>query len=485
MIKIKPFLLFLIVTLFALKVQAQKKENVLMIVIDDLNDYPLAPKFNKVITPNLDKFTSESLNFSQAYCPAPICNPSRAAVLSGVAPNRSGVYNNKDAWETSAPVNNSLPMPMAFKQNGYTTLWSGKLWHGHTTPKKAMLDIWFDEYIKHENFAPYPVNPGIPVDILRKKDGNTNFEAMDLPDEEWQDTRTANETIERLNTDYDKPFFMVCGFVRPHNPWTAPERFFDMYNLDDIIRPNMKADDWDDIPAIAEKIRSHGLDFDKLVASGKWEELIRSYLACISFVDWNLGRVLDALEDSKYAENTTVIIWSDHGFNVGEKTHVGKQALWEQTTRTLLKIKTSKLKHQGETSDKTVSLLDLYPTMVDLFKLKGVPENQLDGKSIAPLIKCPDKKWSQPVVTTYLKGNHAVRDNQFRYIKYRDESEELYDLNNDPDEFNNLANDAKYASIKAALKKHIPTTNAEPSGQNAKPKGKKKKGEKRGVKKKN
>jgi arylsulfatase A-like enzyme len=445
-----------------LKTFSQGKPNVLMIVIDDLNDYPLQPKFNQVKTPNLDVFAKNALNFSRAYCAGPICNPSRASVISGIAPYHSGIYNNRDRWETSNPVNNCLPMPMAFKQNGYTTLWSGKFWHGYTTPKKEMLDVWWDEHRKHTGFGPYPTNPGLSKEISPVRD--INYEMMDLPDSAWQDTKTADETINRLKRDFDKPFFMVCGFVRPHVPWTSPKRFYEMYNRDSTQTPHWIPNDWNDIPAGVKKIISNDVNFDKLMESGQWKDVVRAYLASISFLDFNLGRVTDALAKSKYAENTVVVIWADHGYHLGEKSKFEKSALWERTTHNMLMIKTPYGDVAGKTCVRTVNLLDIYPTLVDLCNLKNIPKNQLDGHSLMPLLNNPSLAWEYPAVTTYLKGNHAVRDERYRYIYYPNIGEELYDMQNDPDEFINLANKPGYEKIKRKLKTYLPKENAKPSG---------------------
>jgi arylsulfatase A-like enzyme len=455
---------------------ATEKPNVLMIVIDDLNDYVLEPKFNNVKTPNLDAFAEGALNFLRAYAPAPICNPSRAAVISGIAPHRSGIVDNGNAWELSEPVNNSVPLPMAFKLNGYTTLWSGKFWHGPTRPHREKLDIWWDDYVGTFDPGPFPRNPGIPAEMAVNPWLNKmqNFEMWtddmeDLPDTDWNDTRTANETIERLGRDFEKPFFMVAGIYRPHVPFTAPRRFFDMYDRDSLQLPDWRPDDWDDIPAGVRRLVPQFIHFDKLREAGLWKDLLLSYLACISFADYNVGRILDALAESQYADNTIVVLWSDHGYHVGEKSKIEKHALWEQTTRSVFMIKTPDGNARGQTSPRTVSLLDIFPTLVDLCDLKNIPEGQLDGRSLMPLLKDPEAEWNYPAVMTYLYGNHAVRDERYRYIYYPGIGEELYDLDKDPSEFVNLANNPEYEQVKKRLATYLPTENAPPAGKRSIP----------------
>ncbi len=465
--KTKYFILLFLFLAFHTRAQDEvsttsKKPNVLMIVVDDMNDYPMTPRFNEVQTPNLDAFAESAVNFSKAYCAGPICNPSRASVISGIAPYKSGIYDNSDAWETSPLVNISKPLPQAFKENGYTTMWSGKFWHGIKTPSPKKLKVWWDEYNSHETFGPY--SPDKQKSESFSREGNINYGSLDIPDDEWQDTRVANQTIERLQREYTQPFFMVCGLVRPHSPFTAPQRFYDLYDVDQLATPPWKEDDRSDIPNEIWNITKNKIYMDKLISSGQWPFLIQSYLASISFADWNIGRILNALEKSNYAENTIVMIWSDHGFHLGEKSHFGKWALWERTTHTLFMIKPVKKLAQAQIIDKTVSLLDIYPTLKELCSLKGIPENQLDGISLVPLLKNPELSWNKPVITTYLQGNHAVRNDRYRYIQYAGGGEELYDLKQDPNEFNNLAGNGEYHNIKEDLKTHIPEVNANPSG---------------------
>ena len=262
-------------------------------------------------------------------------------------------------------------------------------------------------------------------------------------------------------------FLLAVGFVRPHVPYTAPKEYFDLYNLDEIVIPEVPEDEMTDIPDMGKSIAFGTIRTGDHYAvvnlnDAYWKELVYGYLACISFVDDQAGKVIEALENSKYADNTIVVLWSDHGQHLGEKKHWRKQALWEESTKVPLCIKVPKQKSRGLTSSRTVSLLDIYPTLVDLC---GLPEtDKLDGNSLVPLIHNPDLEWDKPVLSTWYYKNHSVRSENWRYIRYRDGGEELYDHLEDPGEHRNLAGDPAYAEIIAAHSKWLPGTDVLPAG---------------------
>jgi arylsulfatase A-like enzyme len=271
---------------------------------------------------------------------------------------------------------------------------------------------------------------------------------------------------------------MVYGIFKPHNPWTAPKRFFDMHPMESLVMPIVPEDDLDDIPAIGKEYAANPVNFHELKAAGQWKPIVQSYLACISFMDYCLGRVLDALEKSPHRDNTIVCLVADHGFHMGEKEHFTKYALWEKTTHTLYMWRVPGMTKPGSICEGTVNLLDLYPTFNELCGLPAVPQ-KFDGKSIVPLLKNPQADWNRPSVTTYLQNDHAVRDDRWRYIRYHDGSEELYDHSKDPNEWTNLAGIPEFTPIKAKLVKWIPTTNADPVGVAKSDSGKKKGGKKK------
>jgi iduronate 2-sulfatase len=288
-----------------------------------------------------------------------------------------------------------------------------------------------------------------------------------MPDGKMFDELIAEWAVDQLEEDHDKPFFMAVGFVRPHVPYTAPKEYFDLYDLDEIVMPKVPDDEMSDIPVMGKSIAYGTIktgDHYAVVnlSDTYWRELVLAYLACVSFVDDQLGKVLKALEDSKYADNTVIVLWSDHGQHMGEKKHWRKQSLWEESTQVPLFFSVPGQKTKGKVSKRVVSLLDVYPTLVELC---GLPEaDRLEGQSLGPLIRNPNKKWDKPVLSTWYYGNHAVRSERYRYIRYRDGGEELYDHRNDPGEFTNLAQNPEYAGVIADHRKSLPQTEVLPAG---------------------
>jgi arylsulfatase A-like enzyme len=294
--------------------------------------------------------------------------------------------------------------------------------------------------------------------------------AIDVKDEEMLDVKVANWAISELEKSHDKPFFLACGFTKPHLPWYVPQKYFDMHPLDEIILPKKKDDDREDLPEFGKKlarevhtistgqnhIKSGKEDHELVLKYDQWHKGVQAYLATISFVDAYVGKLLDALENSEYADNTIVVLWGDHGWHLGEKQHWRKHALWENTTRTPLIISAPKSIEKNRLCESPVSFIDIYPTLIELC---GLPEREeLDGKSFVPLLHNPDAKWDKPVLTTYGKGNHAIRTERWRYIHYFDGTDELYDHQKDPEEWKNIADVPKYRSVIEELKNSLPKT---------------------------
>jgi len=447
--------------MFSCQQNEQKPYNVLFIAVDDLNDYvSLLQDYPNIKTPNLDKLAKSAVTFTNAYCAGPICNPSRTALLTGLAPYITGVYDNRDHWRSSKVAEKAMVLPEAYKAAGYKTFWAGKIFHDLSAPSKARLEAMWDDmgtnipgalWDGSTNIIPY--GPGLP-----KGYGV-------LPDSVFADVGNVKLAKEWLNKDYDKPFFMAIGIIRPHQPWTAPQRFFDMYPLDSLIMPpGYKENDLDDVPEMGRKIaRMTGVNFEELKKQGRWEESVQAYLACVSFADESIGKVIDALNQSKYKGNTIIVLFGDNGFHVGEKDHVTKSTLWEQGAHVLLMFHVPDMKNGGTTCPEPVSLLDLYPSLKELCGLPEVPQT-LSGVSITNLIRHPDQKRGTPVLTSFPYNNHAVRDANWRYIHYEDGGEELYDHVSDPHEWINLAGDTAYAKKMNEMRKWLPKTNAEPVG---------------------
>ncbi len=431
----------------------QKKYNVLFIAIDDLNDYvSLLEGYPGLKTPNLDRFAKSALTFSHAYCAAPVCNPSRVALLTGRSPANTGVIDNADNFQASPEAVNSTLLPELFKQEGYTTMWSGKIFHSRPTENR--LKAMWDDMEGHDGgYGPVPTVNNVTKEIRRPE--WFNYQQWTGPDTDFPDVVNADITIKRLQKEYEKPFFMALGLYRPHNPWTAPTRFFDMYPLGDVILPEVVGNDLEDVPEIAKEWAAKPVNLDTLQKIGQWKPVLRSYLASISFMDDNLGKVLKALDESPYRDNTIVVLWADNGFHMGEKHHFAKYALWEKTTHVLMMMRVPGMTSAGKVQQQPVNLLDIYPTLVELCGLKS-PEQQFDGISLLPLIQDENATREQPSITIYQQGSASVRATDWRYIQYGDNTEELYDEKNDPGEIQNLANDPAYAQVKQKLSQWIP-----------------------------
>ncbi|MDE3740921.1 sulfatase [Maribacter polysaccharolyticus] len=503
----KRFIMFLLGVFFLVgcsspkKIEEVSKPNVLFISVDDLNDWEGALNgYPKAMTPNMDKLFNEGVLFTNAHCSQPVCTASRNSLLSGIHPTTSGWYsstgNMKKNYDTV--MANHKMLPEHFKDNGYNTYATGKVFHSGESDYKDKTNDFWTEYSPHfwnnmephikENgfgyrgtmFYPFPKGGGQLVQLYGEdniienyKDTNRFYslcggplEDEDIPEKGMYDEQIANWAVNKLNQKQDKPFFMAVGFIRPHVPYTAPKKYFDMYPIEDIVLPEIPENEMEDIPimgkAIAYGYTPKGGWGDVSAKKEILPELIQSYLACVTFVDEQIGKVVDALEKSPYADNTIIVLWSDHGQHLGEKRHFRKQALWEEATRVPLFFKVPNNKSNGQKSHQVVSLLDIYPTLSELCNLPELPK--LEGESIVPLINAPETESDRSVLTTWYYENHAVRSNDYRYIRYRDGGEELYDHTTDPGEHINLAADPKYASIIEEHKKWLPKTNAIPAG---------------------
>ncbi len=448
---------FLLVSL-SFKVNAadkveQKRPNVLMICVDDLNDWlGCMGGHPNSITPNMDKLASKGVLFTNAHCQAPICGPSRASIMTGLRPSTTGIYGQiaDEKIRTAGEATNEIVfLPEYFIKQGYYTMGKGKIFHEHAPD--GVFDLSAG---REKGFGPNPekrfkwFNEGT----------QTDWGAYPETDEEMPDFRTAKWAVEQLQEDYEKPFFLVAGFIRPHVPWYVPQKWFDMHPVSGVETPPYKKDDYLDLPAIAFKV--HDLPqmptTDWAIETGNWKDMVQAYLACVTFVDHYIGEVLNALENSKYKDNTIVILWSDHGYRVGEKGIFAKHALWQEATNAPLIISMPGRKITGK-CDVPVEMLDIYPTLVDLC---GLPVNKTnEGKSLETLIENLASGTGRYAITTYGRNNHAVVSNAYRYIHYEDGSEELYNRNADPNEFENIAAKPENLEIKSALAKFLPTRN--------------------------
>lgn len=465
--------------------------NVLFLAIDDLNDWIGALGGHpQVRTPNLDRLISKSVLFSNAHCAAPVCSASRHALFSGLRPSTTGWYSNssKGLKNYLKTLGKTVPMPAHFRNNGYKTMAAGKVFHKGTSDVRD-YGYWDEERPKFKwpehlvarghgyqgkgggHFYPFPKDGGAVYQRYQEGvDGQSlcwgALDPSDIPAEGMPDEQVAAWAVERLRRHHQKPFFMAVGFVRPHVPFTAPRKYFELYPLKAIKMPVVPDDEMDDIP-LWGKTLAYGTikkgDHRVVLSVGVeyWREMVRAYLACISFVDAQAGKVLDALESGPNAKNTIVVFWSDHGQHLGEKRHWRKMALWEESTHVPLAIRLPDQGNGGSKCVSPVSLLDLYPTLISLCGLP--PVHGLEGLSLMPQLRDPKRKRTTPVVSTWQYRNHAVRSSDYRYIRYRDGSEELYDHRSDPREHHNLAQEPAYLPVKQRLAKAIPKRNKKPS----------------------
>lgn len=485
LISIHQSVCFVILFLFvAGKTQAQtvpKGYNVLFISIDDLNDDMSSYGHKLVKTPNIEKLAQRGVQFNRAYCQYPLCNPSRASILTGLKPDITRVYDLKVSFRSTVP--DAVTLPQLFKNNGYFSARVGKIFHygvpgqigtnGMDDP--ASWDLVINpkgrdrsDEPKLTRFMP-KVNLGV---------GLTYLEA-EGKDEEQTDGISATEAIKLLDQNKDKPFFLAVGFFRPHLPFIAPKKYFDMYPIDKIELPVAPANDLDDIPeaALYTKPANWGL------SETQRKKAIRGYYAAVSFMDAQVGRVIDALDRLKLADNTVIVLWSDHGFNLGQHGQWEKRSLFEKSAKSPLLISAPGMKG-GKPSARTVELVDIYPTLAELCNLKTNPG--LSGKSLIPLLKNPDAKWDRPAFTQVLLTDdtgkettrqvgftpaaivypensmgRSIRTERWRYTEW-DEGKlgsELYDEINDPGEITNLAGEGKYKkkvlNLSKLLKEHF------------------------------
>jgi arylsulfatase A-like enzyme len=336
------------------------------------------------------------------------------------------------------------------RKSGYETLAMGKLWHGGVGFEEQWTDTGGDES---------SLVADAPIDD--RSINGIRFGVVEGGDDAIVDTPIADFGISQLRRKHDKPFVLALGFHKPHMPWNVPQKYFDLHPLNEIELPKTHASDLDDIPVAGIEMAKPRGDHKDVVDSGRWKEAIQAYLAAISYVDGQIGRVLDALDASSYSDNTIIVLWGDHGWHLGEKEHWRKFALWEESTRAPLIWVAPGLTTAGTRIDHAVELISIYPT---LFEQAELPlPNDIDGKSIAPLIANPSIEWNSTVLTTHGLNNHAVRDNRWRYIRYSDGSEELYDHNVDPYEWTNLANSIELSETKHSLSLHLPKVNAAPA----------------------
>ena len=430
--------------------QPDNPMNVLLLIVDDLNTWLLEDPTRysgKVVAPNIQRLAKEGVLFHNAYTASPVCSPSRTAFLSGVAPWKSGVSRNGVRVGDSKPLQEVPSLFKTFQDQGYWIAKFGKVSHGYDTGVK------YDASMNHKRTPP---PPGAPLNGIARSAGGKLTErdwgATHLDEDEMSDKRLADSAIDALQRDHAKPFFIACGLFHPHYPWYVPQKYLDMYPLDEIELPPIKADDLNDIPAYGQRLVNLGWN-EKVKDNGLVKEAIRGYLASVTFSDAHMGRVLKALDESPHRENTIVILISDHGFHLGEKQNWTKGTLWEEATDSVMMWRVPGVTQPNQICTRPVSLLDIYPTLVELNSIEK--PDHLDGHSLLPLLKDVRAPRSQPAITVY-DGHMSVRTEAARFIRYWDGTTELYDRNSDPHEWNNQTSNPEFAALKAELAGLLP-----------------------------
>jgi arylsulfatase A-like enzyme len=454
--------------------QTQKPYNVLFITVDDMRDYVgyLNGYRGIVHTPNIDRLAKSGVAFTNAHTASTVCCPSRNAMMTGKRPSSTGLYDNSQWWKAALP--DLVTMPQHFKNNGYHTAGAGKIFHhtpGNNPPCSwnEFQDQVFDDPWVFAKWSPerYFLNFGYrgeqtpfpdwkPLNGIKEiKNAAMDWGAIPGKSEaDYGDVQIVNFARDFLSREHDKPFFLALGTYRPHIPWHVPQKYFDMYPLEDIVLPNINEDDLEDIPPMGKKLAHANTDYQTIGAADKLKEALQAYLASITFADAQLGAILDLLEASGHADNTIIVFWSDHGWHFGTKEHWHKQTLWEECTRIPFIITVPGMTRPEMRCHKPVDMVNVFPTLISLCDLPILTD--LDGYDMTPLLQDPESDWAYPARSEIKTGNMAVRSQNWRYIRYRDGTEELYDRRKDPAEWNNLAGDASYTEIIQEHRKWIP-----------------------------
>jgi arylsulfatase A-like enzyme len=454
------------------------RDHVLLITIDDLNDWigclsdPIRPgqQGERVVgqghpqarTPNLDRLARRGVLFTNAHCQAPICRPSRNSFFSGLRPSTTGVYGNRPQYDADGFLTAGKDVPWLtrrFEDAGYDVYTAGKLLHaGRNKPLGGTPCFRTTQ-------GPYPPNK---LNVPREITPASIWDIGVYPEkeEDYTDLRIARWTAGRINNpvvEGGKPRFLALGFYNPHLPLFAPQKWFDAApSKADIVLSAEKKDDLDDLPEIAKRIGSR-VSYARcaqwcLDDENNLRTLTQAYLACTSAMDGALGEVIDALDESAMSDNTWIVVVSDHGWHLGEKNHVAKQTLWTRSTRVpMIVVPPKRMKDtpRGVRCNRPADLIDVYPTLVEGVGLKPLDsDKRLDGVSLLPWLKDPEARKERPAITTIYAHNHSLVGDRYRYTRYADGSEELYDRQNDPHEFHNLAEQSKTdESLKAVIKR--------------------------------
>lgn len=436
-----------------------RKPNVVLIAIDDLNDWMGVLRGHPdTKTPNIDKLASQGMLFTNAHSQGTMCNPSRISILFGKRPSTTGFYsNNYRVKNDSAFINKNASLPRYFREHGYKTVTAGKIYHSSWVPE-GDFDV----------LGPRPSHWFHLDSVVQEKPSQYHkiwdFGPQSYGEEKFVDYEMATWGTSQFSEEHDKPFFCALGFMRPHVTFFAPQRVYDQFS--GVGLPEYLEEDWSDIPSAAKELVLSNLKIpthDWMKEENRWKLAVQAYLASVNWVDEQIGRVLDALEKSKYEDNTIIVLYSDHGYHLGEKQRWSKFSLWERTTRVPLIVNVPGI--NAAKSSKPVELLSIFRTLTELCRL---PTNRnIEGVSLVTLLQDPDTYWEHVAISTLGQNNHSIRSERWRYIQYADGSEELYDHRANPNEWHNLKMDGMesvYSEAIVELKQHLPTVNLEQRG---------------------
>ncbi|MEM9347014.1 MAG: sulfatase [Planctomycetota bacterium] len=445
----------------ALPVTAEvQPPNVLLIAVDDLNDWiGCLEGHPQARTPNMDRLAKRGVLFTNAHCQSPVCNPSRASMMTSLYPETTGIYFLNPPIAKSEVASKATVMPRRFTEVGFEVAAAGKLFH-HTENQ-----TYFQSYGgSFGGFGPYPKQKIAPYPGHKLWDWGVFPEEGD---EKMPDHKIASWAGDQLAKQYDKPLFLGIGFYRPHVPQYTPRKWLEMFPLDEVQLPVTAEDDLDDLSPYAinlTRLKHVSPPHDWVVENDEWKPLVQTYLACVAFVDAQVGRVLDALDESAHRDNTVVVLYSDHGFELGEKERWAKRSLWENSTNVPLIVMGPGIEG-GRVCHKPVELIDIYPTLLELTGQEADPKHE--GQSLVPLLKDINADWPHIARTSFGPGNVAIKSERYRYIRYADGSEEFYDHQTDPHELTNLINDTSLANFIKAHREQLPKAYHPILGQNS------------------
>ena len=461
--------------------------NILLISIDDLNNWiePLGGH-PQAQTPNLTSFAQEAVTFRRSYTVSPSCNPSRTALMTGKLPWETGLYTNSQNWREI--VGDEQVIPQYFQEQGYFAAGAGKIYHANMPDPRSWNDYfpnkieqmpkyWLpvqDSVTGVKSFAltdneireDFPTGVSMVMPPFKGMYLAFDFAPLPVETEQTGDYSSVQWISEQLKKKHDKPFFLAAGLYRPHLPWYVPQKYFDKFPLEDIQLPESMAGDLDDVPVLGQKVARNGYH-ERVLESDNWKKAVQGYLASINYADELVGKLLSDLAQSEYADNTIVVIFSDHGWQLGEKEHWRKFGLWEDVLNTVLMVKVPKGipglpegNYAGGVSDRNVSLVDIFPTLTELIGKE--PKPGLSGHSLVPLLQQPDAEWAYPVVSSMDDNKFSVMLDNWHLIQYESSADEanqfeLYNLTDDPKAWTNLASDAQCQSKIEPMASFIPS----------------------------